>query len=356
MNKKAFSLVELLVVIAVIGILATLAVVSLQGARKGARDAKRIANIKQIQTALELYYNDQGQYPESLNFGQGSIESPNAVYMEKIPSAPSPADGNCGSNNAYLYIPIGINGRAYQISFCLGSKVGQLDPGPHCAKPGGIIPGSCGDDFICGDPLYDSRDGNVYNTVAIGDQCWFQENLAYLPVVHSNTEFSTQGSNQLPGYGVYGYDGGDVATAKLESNYSTYGVLYNWYAVSTTTNGNTNLCPDGWHVPTDAEWTELVAFLGGEDIAGGKMKQEGTEYWYSPNTGADNSSGFTALPAGVRYSGGFGFLGDSTFFWSSCEDDPGYSWNRSLRSGFSKVYRYHSDQTFGFSVRCLRTE
>ena len=205
MNKKAFSLVELLVVIAVIGILATLAVVSLQGARKGARDAKRIANIKQIQTALELYYNDQGQYPESLNFGQGSIESPNAVYMEKIPSAPSPADGNCGSNNAYLYIPIGINGRAYQISFCLGSKVGQLDPGPHCAKPGGIIPGSCGDDFICGDPLYDSRDGNVYNTVAIGDQCWFQENLAYLPMFIV-TEFLLKDLG-LPGYGVYGYDG-----------------------------------------------------------------------------------------------------------------------------------------------------
>ena len=348
MNKKAFSLVELLVVIAVIGILATLAVVSLQGARKGARDAKRIANIKQIQTALELYYNDQGQYPESLNFGQGSIESPNAVYMEKIPSAPSPADGNCGSNNAYLYIPIGINGRAYQISFCLGSKVGQLDPGPHCAKPGGIIPGSCGDDFICGDPLYDSRDGNVYNTVAIGDQCWFQENLAYLPVVHSNTEFSTQGSNQLPGYGVYGYDGGDVATAKLESNYSTYGVLYNWYAVSTTTNGNTNLCPDGWHVPTDDEWTTLTTYLG--ENPGYKLKASST--W-----NGDNSSGFTALPAGYRVGiGSFYDLEGYAFFWSSCEDFPGLSWDRRLRSGFSKVYRSHSNQTFGFSVRCLRTE
>lgn len=354
MNKKAFSLVELLVVIAVIGILATLAVVSLQGARKGARDAKRIANIKQIQTALELYYNDQGQYPESLNFGQGSIESPNAVYMEKIPSAPSPADGNCGSNNAYLYIPIGINGRAYQISFCLGSKVGQLDPGPHCAKPGGIIPGSCGDDFICGDPLYDSRDGNVYNTVAIGDQCWFQENLAYLPVVHSNTEFSTQGSNQLPGYGVYGYDGGDVATAKLESNYSTYGVLYNWYAVSTTTNGNTNLCPDGWHVPTDAEFTTLTNWLvsDGSVTAG----QEGTAL-KSATWGGDNSSGFTALPAGSRLGNGlFSYLGDSAYFWSSSESYSGLSWYRSLFSSTAGVDRWYGYQTDGYSVRCLRTE
>lgn len=345
MNKKAFSLVELLVVIAVIGILATLAVVSLQGARKGARDAKRIANIKQIQTALELYYNDQGQYPESLNFGQGSIESPNAVYMEKIPSAPSPADGNCGSNNAYLYIPIGINGRAYQISFCLGSKVGQLDPGPHCAKPGGIIPGSCGDDFICGDPLYDSRDGNVYNTVAIGDQCWFQENLAYLPMVHSNTEYVASNTAKLPGYGVYGYDGSDVDTAKSQANYSTYGVLYNWYAVD-----QASICPTGWHVPTDAEWTELSDFLGGGAVAGKLLKASST--W-----DGTNSSGFTALPAGYRIvSGGFYDLEGYAFFWSSAGSDPGDSWDRRLISGFSRVFRGNGNQANGYSVRCLRTE
>ena len=349
MNKKAFSLVELLVVIAVIGILATLAVVSLQGARKGARDAKRIANIKQIQTALELYYNDQGQYPESLNFGQGSIESPNAVYMEKIPSAPSPADGNCGSNNAYLYIPIGINGRAYQISFCLGSKVGQLDPGPHCAKPGGIIPGSCGDDFICGDPLYDSRDGNVYNTVAIGDQCWFQENLAYLPTVHSNAEFATQGSSLSPGYGVYGYDGGDVAIAKSQANYLTYGVLYNWYAVD-----QASICPTGWHVPTDAEWTELSDFLGGGAVAGEKLKASSTD---SIPWNGTNSSGFTALPAGRRGGNGdFHHLGGSAYFWSSSEGLTGFSWSRYLRSGFALVGRIGDYQTVGYSVRCLRTE
>ncbi len=355
MNKKAFSLVELLVVIAVIGILATLAVVSLQGARKGARDAKRIANIKQIQTALELYYNDQGQYPESLNFGQGSIESPNAVYMEKIPSAPSPADGNCGSNNTYLYTPIGINGRAYQISFCLGSKVGQLDPGPHCAKPGGIIPGSCGDDFICGDPLYDSRDGNVYNTVAIGDQCWFQENLAYLPMVHSNTEYVASNTAKLPGYGVYGYDGSDVATAKAEANYSIYGVLYNWFAVNQS--GTNAICPAGWHVSTDAEWTELTRYVIGDPTcnpntgcspAGIALK---TDAW-----GGDNSSGFTALLAGYRYNSGFVDLGDGAYFWSSSENIPDYSWYRFLQSGSTKVFRDYNGQIHGYSVRCLRTE
>lgn len=353
MNKKAFSLVELLVVIAVIGILATLAVVSLQGARKGARDAKRIANIKQIQTALELYYNDQGQYPESLNFGQGSIESPNAVYMEKIPSAPSPADGNCGSNNAYLYIPIGINGRAYQISFCLGSKVGQLDPGPHCAKPGGIIPGSCGDDFICGDPLYDSRDGNVYNTVAIGDQCWFQENLAYLPMVHSNTEYVASNTAKLPGYGVYGYYGSDLATAKSQPNYSTYGVLYNWYAVD-----QVNICPTGWHVPTDAEWTALTNHLGtnaGSKLAGSYDLWNNGALRQSTDFG---TSGFNALPAGSRYvSDDFFYdLGGFAFFWSSSEYDPGYPWFRFLGSDSAEVYRANNDQTNGFSVRCLRTE
>ena len=209
----------------------------------------------------------------------------------------------------------------------------------------------------CGDQILDTRDYNIYDTVAIGNQCWFQENLAYLPVVHSNAEFATQGSSLSPGYGVYGYNGSDVATAKLESNYSTYGVLYNWYAVSTTTNGNTNLCPDGWHLPTDAEFTTLSDFLGGESIAGGKMKQAGTVYWNSPNTGADNSSGFTALPAGSRKDDGdFGSLGGFAIFWSSPGNGPGDSWLRYLRSGFAKVFRNIVNQNFGYSVRCLRTD
>lgn len=88
----------------------------------------------------------------------------------------------------------------------------------------------CEERFTCGGTLTDSRDDNTYPTVQIGEQCWMSKNLAYLPVVHNNTEFVTQGNDSLPGYGIYGYNGSDTATAKGLANYSTYGVLYNWYA------------------------------------------------------------------------------------------------------------------------------
>src|SRR5574344_1981640 len=100
-NKKAFTLIELLVVIAIIGILSTLAVVSLQNARKSARDAKRIADVKQMQTALELYFNDWQSYPIAL--ASTTIASGTYVYMVTVPTAPTPADGTCTTNNAYTY-------------------------------------------------------------------------------------------------------------------------------------------------------------------------------------------------------------------------------------------------------------
>ncbi len=99
-NKSGFTLVELLVVIAIIAILATLAIVALQQARKSARDAKRIADIRQMQTALELYYNDWGQYPDALGT---SIASGTYVYMNQVPTVPTPADGDCGASNTYTY-------------------------------------------------------------------------------------------------------------------------------------------------------------------------------------------------------------------------------------------------------------
>src|SRR5690554_1847166 len=131
----------------------------------------------------------------------------------------------------------------------------------------------------------DSRDGNEYNWVQIGDQVWMVENLKYLPsVVGPGT-----GSQTTPHYYVYGYDGTNVADAKATDNYATYGVLYNWTTAM-------NACPDGWHLPSDAEWTELTDYLGGESVAGGKLKETGTTHWASPNTGATNETGFTALP------------------------------------------------------------
>ena len=149
-HKAGFSLVELLVVIAIIGILATLAVISLQQARKNARDAKRIADVKQIQTALELYFNDWQEYPSTLPFGSvsASIATGTNVYMAVLPSAPSPADGACSSaNNTYKYKGAETDNGSYILSFCLGGKTGGLDAGPKCAHPGGITDEDCSDQF-----------------------------------------------------------------------------------------------------------------------------------------------------------------------------------------------------------------
>ena len=139
MNKKrGFTLIELLVVIAIIGILATLAVVSLQNARKNARDAKRIADVRQMQTALELYFNDWQEYPASSSITT-SISSGTSVYMAVRPTAPIPADSSTcqsGTNNDYIYTKVGIS---YTITFCLGGNSGALDAGMVCATPNGMV-------------------------------------------------------------------------------------------------------------------------------------------------------------------------------------------------------------------------
>jgi len=184
------------------------------------------------------------------------------------------------------------------------------------------------------------------------------ENLAYLPSVSP----SSNGSETTPYYYVYGYQGTSVTTAKATNNYQTYGVLYNWPAAmageassNSVPSGVQGVCPTGWHLPSDAEWTVLTSFLGGESVAGGKMKEAGTTHWDSPNTGANNSSGFTALPAGSRYgNGSFGLLGYNALFWSSTEYYSSGAWSRYLYYDYANVGRYGSYKSSGFSCRCLK--
>jgi uncharacterized protein (TIGR02145 family) len=154
-------------------------------------------------------------------------------------------------------------------------------------------------------------DGNTYQLVTICNQTWMQSNLNVshyrngdvIPQVTDPTAWSSLTT------GAWCYYNNDTA------NGTVYGKLYNWYAV----NDPRGLSPLGWHVPTDAEWTNLTGCLGGESLAGGKMKA--TTLWDSPNTGASNSCGFTSLPGGVRYSNGtFQFKGYSSNFWTSTLD------------------------------------
>jgi len=212
-----------------------------------------------------------------------------------------------------------------------------------------------------GSTFTDPRDGKVYQTVVIGNQVWMAENLAYLPRVNMVAD----GPKYAPGsyYYVYDYNGTNVADAKATANYNTYGVLYNWPAAmngaaSSTTNpsGVQGVCPDGWHLPSDAEWTELTDYLGGASVAGGKLKETGTTHWDSPNTGATNETGFTALPGGIRTNlEFFNNIGYDGRWWSATEHALG-AWNRLVYCGDSTVGRIndYDYKELGFSVRCLR--
>ena len=205
--------------------------------------------------------------------------------------------------------------------------------------------------------IQDSRDSQIYQYKTIGTQVWMTENLAYLPsVVGPGT-----GSSSTAYYYVYGYNGTDVATAKATDNYSTYGVLYNWTAAQSA-------CPSGWHLPSDAEWKQLEKSLGMTDAQansinfrgthneGNKLKEAGTVHWNSPNTGATNETGFTALPGGYRAESNiFSILGETGNWWSSTFYNSDNAYYRSMSYVQSGVYRSDEGKNeYGLSVRCVR--
>jgi len=139
-------------------------------------------------------------------------------------------------------------------------------------------------------------------------------------------------------------------------NCSTYGGLYQWDEMMQyiNTEGTQGICPDGWHIPTDAEYTSLTDFLGGLSVAGGKMKETGTTHWNSPNTGATNESGFTGLSGGWGDDDGtFISIGYYGIWWSSTEDYT-LSWARILSSINGTVFVFKDNEQRSYSVRCLR--
>ena len=206
--------------------------------------------------------------------------------------------------------------------------------------------------FSCENNPIDSKDetlkdidGNVYQIITIGDQCWMAENLKVvhyrngdaIPEVTDNTEWRNLTTGAYCEY--------DNNSANVE----TYGRLYNWYAV----NDSRNIAPEGWHVPTDDEWQILVDNCGGSSVAGGKLKA--TSGWYDDGNGTDDY-GFAALPGGYRYCyyGFFYDMGSYAYFWSSTEYDSNYAWNRELYYFNAFVYRLNVNKRHGFSARLVR--
>jgi uncharacterized protein (TIGR02145 family) len=173
------------------------------------------------------------------------------------------------------------------------------------------------------DQFTDSRDGKVYKTVVIGTQTWMAQNLDYV---------SSTGS--------YVYND----SASLES---TYGRLYTWDAAQTA-------CPSGWHLPDTTEWSTMINYLGGISVAGGKLKEAGTTHWNSPNTGADNSSGFTALPGGSKSPTAYQDFGNYAFFWTSTAYSASNAKYYFIDKSYALIYLNGISKAFAQSVRCVK--
>ncbi len=190
-------------------------------------------------------------------------------------------------------------------------------------------------------------DGNTYKTVRIGTQVWMAENLRTtrlndgVEITLTENESSWL-KNTGPGY--CWYDNEETAYKDI------YGALYNGISVNTG-----KLCPDGWHVPAKEDFQILIEFSGDSLSAGGKMKESGTRHWLAPNKGADNSTGFSALPGGVRYfEGTFSSLLQFTGFWSETETETEGNWFLSLYYGDAKTKMDHKSKKYGLSVRCVQ--
>ncbi len=171
----------------------------------------------------------------------------------------------------------------------------------------------------------DERDDKTYMWVQLGNQVWMSENLAFKP--------------DTGNYWIYNND-----SAKL----AKYGYLYNWETAQ-------KVCPPDWHLPSDAEWNALASYVGGEDIAGMKLKEKGTTNWDPPNEGATNSSKFTALPSGSRDGHG-NFYRDrrSGYWWTSTETVVNNAWNRHLNYNKKEISKNNANKWVGFSVRCVK--
>lgn len=352
-KKQGFTLIELLVVIAIIGILATLAVVALQNARKNARDAKRIADIKQIQTALELYFNDVGEYPASIT---STIAYGGNIYMATVPLAPTPSDGDClEDENEYSYAS--ADGSTYSVTFCTGSGFGGLGGGPKIASPSGIVSLSivqCSDLSSCNGLC--SYDGEEYSVAQIGSQCWFTKNLNIGVRINDSINQGTGCVN----IDKYCYD-------NVESKCDVYGGLYQWDQAlcGGSIPGSKGICPTGWHVPTSDEFTILIDYVSsnsqywcngnssyiGKSLAstfGWSVSSE--DCAIGNNQSTNNSSGFNAQPRDP-----YEIIGGSMgAIWSSSDVEEIDAYYLIMHQDYPDAFVNNDRKSTSLNIRCLK--
>jgi uncharacterized protein (TIGR02145 family) len=199
-------------------------------------------------------------------------------------------------------------------------------------------------DYYCEQAI--DIDGNIYETIIIGDQVWMAENLKVthysngdpIQTGFTDSEWINLDDSETDAYAVYNDD---------PNNADIYGNLYNWYTVD----DERGVCPEDWHIPSDDEWTELVGMGGG-----GKLKESGYDHWSYPNTGATNESGFTALPGGYRinYNGYYSHMDFHGVFWSSTEANEVSIWIRRLQYDFTVFPKENWAKLYGLSIRCIK--
>jgi uncharacterized protein (TIGR02145 family) len=298
--------------------------------------------------------------------------------------------GVCGGDNSTCLDDCGIpNGDNSTCADCCGvpngdastcdGVCGECNDDTSCLDNCGVVNGT-NDCIVCGEDIV--HDGYAYSTVQIGDQCWLSENCRYLPEVYPSIE----GSETEPYYYVYDYQGTDVTDAKATEKYETYGVLYNWPAVMTE-----DICPSGWHMPTDLEWQTMEIALGMAwdiaELSGGRSCDESepvyecvfsslylmsvtgwTEYGMDVGWGDEaedfgvNSSGFNGFPGGMLLGSendfNFDYITETASWWtSSASAEYVYTEGPVLRyvtSSDINVYRVSYNSSYAMSARCIK--
>lgn len=357
--KKGFTLIELIIVVFIIGLLGTIVTISISGAKSKSRDLKRISEITQLQVALDNYNKAEGRYPELLFPGESLIgSSTGIVFMSRIPQNFSYYDMDCYVDG-YEYSYDSVN-NDYKIAFCLENKVDNYVVGNKCAIPGKILEGKC---FFCENYVSDI-DGNIYNTVSIEDQCWIAENLKV-------TKYNDGSDIFYPGADISSWinntDGAYACWENILENCDSKGSFYNWYAVDNLK----GLCPEGWHVPSHNETTQLernLCLLSGnsieicedffpeDEVSEGLFGVDEGKKLKSISWGGLDTYGFNIIPTGYRHDNGNYYSSgiDWAFLYTSTEADL-TSWRRIFGPDYDNIQRIkNAPKTRGCSVRCLK--